>query len=166
MRKLVLPLIFLLVFLVQSSLAQNSDKDTLIKAAQVLEADPFNSKADDFRKWAMTYIIKTDDVSILVCTSAITPLIEKKYKYANEMLAQYSIGMAAFKLTNPGNKDDSSAQVAGIESAIKAYQSMVKAKPKAQYPAIDDLIAKRDKGELRTFVEGAKCGEGKTAPIN
>lgn len=171
MKKLITNSLLLLAIclLTQSVLAQNNDKEKnkelLIKATQILEVDPFVDKAKDFRSWAMSYIIQTDDVSVLICTNGITPLIEKKYKYANEMLAQYTMGMAAFKLSNPNNKDDNAAQVAGIESALKSYESILKTKPKTKYASIDDLISKRDKGELKLLVESAKCGEGKTESI-
>jgi hypothetical protein len=151
----------------QADLAvQTSDRETLIKAAKLLEAQPFIDKAKDFRGWAMRYIIETDDVSILVCTNLLTSVMDKKNKYADELLAQYSMGMAAFKLLNPDKlKDDNAAQLAGMESMLKAYENMVKEKPKAKFQPIDDLIAKRDKGELKKLVEDAKCGEGKTEPL-
>ncbi len=160
--------LFLIGLTVQISFAQNKpgDKETLIKATQILEAQPFQEKAKDFRNWAMRYIIETDDVSITVCSQMLTSIMDKKNKYADELLAQYSMGMAAFKLANPAKaKDENSAQLAGMESMLKAYENMVKEKPKAKFQALDDLTAKRDKGELKKFVEDAKCGEGKTEPI-
>ena len=146
--------------------AKSSDKETLIKATQILEAQPLQDKAKDFRGWAMRYIIETDDVSILVCSQMLSSIMDKKNKYDDELLAQYTMGMAAFKLTNPNNaKDDNSAQLAGMESMLRAYENILKEKPKAKFQALDDLISKRDKGELKNFVEAAKCGEGKTEPI-
>ncbi len=160
--------LFLIGLTAQASPAQNkpSDKETLIKATQILEAQPFQEKAKDFRTWAMRYIIETDDVSITVCSQMFSSIMDKKNKNADELLAQYSMGMAAFKLSNPDKaKDENSAQLAGMESMLKAYENMVKEKPKAKFQALDDLIVKRNKEELKKFVEEAKCGEGKTEPI-
>ena len=146
--------------------AKPTDRETLIKATQILEAQPFQDKAKDFRGWAMRYIIETDDVSILVCSPMFSAILDKKNKYGDELLAQYSMGMAAFKLSNPDKaKDENAAQLAGMESMLRAYENMVKEKPKAKFQALEDLVAKRDKGELKKFVEEAKCGEGKTEPI-
>ena len=144
-----------------------SDKDLLIKATQVLEEQPFHEKAKDFRSWAMTYIIKTDDVSIVVCGGKLLePVMDKKNKYGTDLLAQYSMGMAAFKLANPDKaKDENAAQLAGIESALKAYENILKEKPKAKFEGMDTLLAKRNNNELKGFVEEAKCGQGKTEPI-
>jgi hypothetical protein len=145
---------------------KSSDKETLIKAAQILEAQPFQDKAKDFRTWAMRYVIETDDVSITICSQMFSAVMDKKNKYADELLAQYSIGMAAFKLSNSDTaKDENSAQLAGMESMLKAYENMLKEKPKAKFQALDNLISMRNKGELKKFIEDAKCSEGKTAPI-
>src|SRR5215213_11793464 len=80
---------------------QTSNKELLIKATQLLEAQPFVEKAKDFRGWAMRYIIETDDVSVTICTGTLTSIMDKKNKYSDELLAQYTMGMAAFKLSSP-----------------------------------------------------------------
>lgn len=169
MKKLTIIFALLLISLTaQVNFAQNnpSDKETLIKAAQILEAQPFHEKAKEFRTWAMRYIIETDDVSITVCSQMFSSIMDKKNKNADELLAQYSMGMAAFKLANPDKvKDENSAQLAGTESMLRAYANMVKEKPKTKFQALDDLVTKRDKGELKKFVDEARCGEGKTEPI-
>ena len=135
----------------------------LVQIAQMLEEQPFNEKAKDFRAWAITYVIQTDAVSVVVCAGKIVePLLDKKNKYGSELTGQYTIGMAAFKLKNPDKADDeNAAQLAGLESAIKAYQAMVKEKPKAQFVGMDDFAAKLQSGELKKMVDEADCGKGK-----
>jgi len=145
---------------------KNSDKETLVKAAILLESQPFQDKAKDFRGWAMRYIIETDDVSVTVCSQMLTTVMDKKNKNANELLAQYTMAMAAFKLSNPDKSgDDNAAQLAGMESMLRSYENMIKEKPKTKFLGMDDLLAKRDKGELKKFVEDAQCGKGETQPL-
>ncbi|MEQ1645243.1 MAG: hypothetical protein ABL959_17470 [Pyrinomonadaceae bacterium] len=169
MKKLtILPALFLVFLIAQLTFAQNnpSNKETLIKASQILEAQPFQDKAKDFRSWAMRYVIETDDVSVTICSQILTAVMDKKNKSSSELLAQYTIAMAAYKLSNPDKaKDDNLAQLAGLESTLKAYENILKEKPKNKFQAMDDLLAKREKGELKKFVEEGKCGEGKTEPI-
>ena len=169
MKKLTIILTLILVVLTAKvAFAQDkpSDKELLIKATQILESQPFHEKAKEFRTWSMRYIIETDDVTFTVCSQMFAPVMDKKNKYANELLAQYSMGMAAFKLSNPDKvNDENAAQLAGMQSMLIAYQNMVKEKPKAQFQALDDLVAKRDKGELKKYIEDAKCNEGKTEQI-
>lgn len=169
MRKLTtLSALFLISLAAQFTFAQEkpSDKELLIKATQILEAQPFHDKAKDFRTWAMRYVIETDDVSVIICTQVLSAVMEKKNKNADELLAQYTMAMAAFKLSNPDkSKDDNAAQLAGMESMLRSYENMIKEKPKAKFPGIDDLIAKRDKGELKKFIDDSQCSKGESAPI-
>lgn len=138
-----------------------SEKEMLVKASQILEQSPFHEKAKDFRSWAVTYVMQTKDVDVVVCGgSVVAPLLDKKNKYGSELIAQYTIGMAAYKISNPSQaNDENAAQLAGLESAIKAYQAMVKEKPKAQFAPMDDLATKLNSGELKKMVDAANCGK-------
>jgi len=139
---------------------QNDEKDapeTLIKAARFLEQKPLDKKAKDVRSWAVTWIIATDKVTVNVCSLIISG-VDKKYKYSSEVFGQYTIGMAAFKLANPDRvKDEDAAQLAGVESALISYESMIKEQPKARHAFLDDLLAKRGREELAKFVKENNC---------
>jgi len=148
----------------QTGYGQNSnqdDKETLIKAARFLEAKPFDKDAKRIRGWAISYVIQTKDVSVIVCGGDLTKAaLEKKNKYGSEFVGQYTIGMAAFKLENPDKKDDeNAAQLAGIESMIRAYETMLKEKSNAKFAGMDELVSKRDRGELKAIVDAADCGK-------
>ena len=135
--------------------------ETLIKSAKFLEEKPFDSKAKDVRAWALKWLIATDKVSVTVCTLLVSG-IDKKYKYSGEIFGQYTIGMAAFKLSKPEKaSDEDGAQLAGIESALTSYTAMVKEQPKAKDTFLDELLAKRSSGELITFVKENNCKEKK-----
>ncbi len=137
------------------------DKETLIKAARFLEEKPFDKDAKNIRSWAILYIIETDQVSVVVCGGELMePILHKKNKNGAELTGQYTIGMAAFKLANPDRKnDENAAQLAGIESMLKAYEAMIAEKPKSKFDGMDTLIAKRDKGELKAIIDAANCGK-------
>ncbi len=165
MYKLTLALV---LFLIGSTsiVAQDQkqkDADMLIKAARFLEEKPLDKKAKDVRSWAMFYLIETKDVHLVVCGGDLMqPLLDKKNKYSSEMIGQYTIGMGAFKLENPDKKDDENeAQFAGIDSALKAYRAIISEKPKASFSGMDDLLLKRDKGELKPLVIAADCTKKK-----
>jgi hypothetical protein len=131
----------------------------LVKTTRYLEANPLTKDAKDIRAWAVTFVIEAPDVSVVVC-GLIGPLLDKKPKYGSELTAQYTIGMAAFKIENSDKANsENAAQQAGVESMLKAYQSILKEKPKETVKFLDDLIQKRDKGELTKFVEDSNCGK-------
>lgn len=84
---------------------------------------------------------------------------EKKNKFKAELLMQFSFGMAIFKLENPDKKDDeNAANVAGLESVLRTYEAMVAENEKAKSEELDELLAKRSNGDLKTLVEAAACG--------
>lgn len=151
---------FALVCLNGEAEAQQFGRDDLIKAARFLEERPFDKNADLIRALAVRYVTETEDVNVKVCGGKATePLLDKKNKNSSALIAQYTIGMAAFKLQNPQNTNEADAQTAGIESAVKAYEAMIAEKPKTRHPGMDDLVAKRNSGDLRAFVSANGCGD-------
>ncbi len=165
MKKLAIIFALLVLSLTaQTGFAQNAktiDKDTFVKAVKSLEQDPFIKDGKKYREAMTFYLIETKDVSVVVCTSDATKaLFDKKYKFSNELFGQNMFGMAAFKLENPNKKnDEASAQLAGVESMLRAYEVMVKQNPKAQFAAADDLLAKKANGTLPKFVADNDCSK-------
>ena len=165
MKKLIsLLALFLVVGLMaQLGFGQNGNKDDekemLIKAARFLEEKPFDKEAKNIRGWAIKWASDTKDVTVIVCGAPAAPLMEKKVKFGSELLAQYLIAMTAFKLQNPTNTDENAAQLAGLESVLKTYETMLKENPKAKADPIEGLLTKRNNGELAKFVADANCGK-------
>jgi hypothetical protein len=156
----------LIVMLVSTGLAalgQSGEKDEserLIQATKFLEQKPFDKEAKDMRSWAIAWVIQTDKVTVTACPILISGL-EEKYKYYSELFGQYTLGMAAFKLANADKAGDEAAvQLAGVESAMNSYESMVKEKPKAKNAFMDELHAKRTAGSLASYV-AEKCPQKK-----
>ena len=136
---------------------KKNEPEMLIKAARVLEEKPLAKDAKDIRRWALEWIIATDKVSVTACSLLISG-IDKKYKYEADIFGQYTIGMAAFKLANPGKGGDEDAvQMAGIESALISYEAIIKEQPKATNSFLDELVTKRNHGELAAFAKQNNC---------
>jgi hypothetical protein len=157
-------LISLLTVIGHALAVQTSEQDapaTLIKSAQFLEEKPFDKDAKKVRGWAIGWLIETDKVHLKVC-SLLVANIDKKYKYGPELLGQYTIGMGAFKLSNPDKaNDEDAAQLAGVESALKSYEAMVAQQVKAKNAFMDDLLAKRSQNTLAVYVKENNCKESK-----
>lgn len=143
----------------QVNLAQ-SEKEMLIKTVRALEEKPFDKETIKMREQSLRWVIETDQVSVTACGGVMAPFLEKKNKLGSELTVAYSLGMAAFKLENPDKKsDENAAQLAGLETALKSYEAMLKEKPKAKFAAVDDLLAKRADGTLAKYVADADCGK-------
>jgi hypothetical protein len=153
----VILLVLLSALCVSGQKDQKNEPEMLIKAARFLEEKPFNKDAKNIRSWAIIWITQTDKVSVTVC-SLLLSNPDKKYKYDPEILGQYTIGMAAFKLSNPEKAtDENAAQLAGVESALTSYEAMVKEQPKARNAFLDDLVAKRAAESWATYVAEHNC---------
>lgn len=162
--KLSLKTILLVVFcvvLVLPGLAQNKrgpstpeERATAIKAARLLESEPFHKDAKKMREWFTLWLIEVPDISIDVCTGYLEPLIESKKNYSSEIFGQMMFSSAAFIIEHPNQaKDKVAVNLAGMEGALKTYEAILKEKPKAKSEFLDGLIAKRGKGELQAYVE-------------
>jgi hypothetical protein len=137
--------------------------EALFKAITFLEEKPFDAKAAAVRAAAMKWIIDTDKVSVTVCENFFAGAA-RRYAYTNDILSQYTIGMAAYKLSKPILAvDESGAQLAGVESALTSYKAMVKEQPNAKAPFMDELLAKQTGSELAEFVRRNNCVKLNTA---
>lgn len=135
--------------------ATSEEKTTAVKAAHLLESEPFNKDAKKTREWFTMWLIEVPDISVEICSGYLRPLYDAKSKnYATEIATQMMFSSAAFIVEHPEQATDRIAvNLAGLEGALKTYESIVKDKPKAKWEFLDGLIAKREKAELRTYVE-------------
>ena len=155
-------IVFSLTMFASAHATQNeSEAQTLIKSVRFLEVKPLDKQAKDVRGWAVGWVIKTDQVSVSICAGLLNGL-GKKYKYESELLGQYTIGMAAFKLSNPAKaSDEDAAQLAGFESVLLSYEAIKKDQPKAQNAYLDDLLARRTNNTLAEYLITNNCSKEK-----
>jgi len=142
---------------------RDREQATFLRNAKLLEAKPFDPNAAGARSAAFKWVIDTDQVTVGVCSSMMNLIPEKKNKFKSELFMQQTLGMAVFKLEAPDKKpDEKAAQLAGVESMLRTYETMVGIDEKAKNPKLDDLLAKQKSGELKALVDAAfdagKCG--------
>ena len=133
-----------------------------VQLARLLETDPLNKDAKEARRWVTLWLIRVPDITVSVCMDFLAPLAGAKDKYASEIFTQMMLSSAAFVIENPGkSKDALAVYTAGLEGAIKTYEAILKAKPKSKWAFLDDLIERRNKAQLVSFVQETipKCGQ-------
>lgn len=160
MRKLsILFVVFAMLLAVQAITAQSNpekDRASFISNTKLLEKKPFDPNAGAARNWGFKWVADTDQVTVGLCGSMMQMIPEKKNKFKGELLMQMTFGMAVFKLENPDRKDDEkAAQLAGIESMLRAYQAMLPENEKAKNADLDTLVTKQKAGELKAVVDAA-----------
>jgi hypothetical protein len=132
------------------------DRQRFVALAHNLEQAPLSPALRDDRSWAMRWLIDAPDVTVTVCAGQLGGMLKKDYAHSAEIIAQYSIAMAAFIIENPGKANDPDAQqLAGVESALNAYRAMRIAQPGDKSPALEKLLGMQSRGELPDFVRKA-----------
>ena len=148
---------------VQTAFTQSKaekDRKAFINNTRLLEKKPFDPNAPVARNWGFKWIADTDQVTVVMCSDTMRLIPEKKNKFKGELLMQFTFGMTVFKLENPDQKtDENAAQLAGLESMLRAYEAMTAENEKAKNAELDALLVKRDNGELKSLVEAAACGK-------
>lgn len=162
MHKLILLVILSLAFACAApvSLAQENKKPSTpeeraqaVRLTRVLEADPLSKDAKEARKQLLVWLIQVPDISVTICTDFLSPLIGKNKNYSTELHMQEMFSSAAFIIENPDKAtDEPVVYLAGLEGTLKAYEAILKVKPKAKWEHLDYLLDKRNKGELDDYV--------------
>ena len=136
-----------------------------VRLARLLENEPLNRDAKRVREWFLEWLIEIPDMTVDACPAYLEPLYQKKRKnYASIITDQRLFSGVAYMIDHPDQADDKVAvNLAGLEGALKAYQAILRKKPDKRWPFLDDLINKRDRGELKAYVENitaTKCAGG------
>ena len=125
-----------------------SEHEKFIRLTQTLEVRPLDPEAAEMRAWLIRWAEAAPDVSILAC-DILGPVPETQVPYGPELLGQYLFGNGAFQLKNPSSSDNvQKTQMAGVNSLLSAYQSILKADPGARIPHYDSWLDKQAAGAL------------------
>jgi len=124
-----------------------------IELTRKLETDPLNPQAEEWRVWLAKWIDEVPDIIIPICPPLLPQLLRSNRNYAHELAMQVVYSSAAFIVEHPKEQVDQQAVFqAGVDGMLKAYQALLKAKPRARWYFLDSLIEMRDKGELKEYL--------------
>jgi hypothetical membrane protein len=150
-------------------LSTPEERAKAINIARSLERDPLAKDGAANRQWLLTWIIEVPDIRFKSCVGLLSPGVGDQYRYSAEVNQQVTFSAAAFKLENPDNfRNDTGAYIAGVEGALRVYEMLMKSVPDAKLAFLDELVVRRDRGELSDHVvklAKAKCKRPKTELI-
>ncbi len=130
------------------------EKTRVIKLNEHIEAEPLAADARDARRWLFGFASSAPDLKVVVCPDLLAPLLESNQPYKAELGAQMMFSTMAFTIAHPEKSGDiQEIYLAAVLGSLRAYQSILKAKPGSRFPFLDDLVARRDKGTLRTYLK-------------
>ena len=131
------------------------ERARIVKITRALEVSPLSKELRSEQVWALRWLIEVPDITVKVCGKLPDLDALKKFKYDSELFALTTLSQAAFVIEFPDKaKDLAASSLAAMESMLKAYEAILKDNPKMKSKYLDELLGKRDNGELATFVKG------------
>ena len=119
----------------------------VVRFTRALEVDPLSETAPRVRRNLIEWLQDTKGYTVVVC-DILGPIPAEKPPHSAELLAQQMFGNVAYQIEHPSEKDRDRLQVAGVESVLKAYSSILAEDAQARIPYLDGLLAERKKGTL------------------
>jgi hypothetical protein len=132
-----------------------AERKKAVETTRRLERSPLSPAADADRKWLLKWIVDIPDINVRSCNGPLDALVQDDGgRHGRQLYAQSMFGMTAFMIEHPRQKNDWVAvQTAGVESTLRAYQSLLSADPDARWEELDTLLEARRQGKLREVVE-------------
>jgi hypothetical protein len=129
------------------------ERTKVVERARWLEQNPLAHDAAETRQWLQEFIADVPDIRFWVCTDLLGHALDEHYAYSREANQQMLFSGAAFTLEHQDKgRDDIAVYTAGVEGALRAYEVLARSKPEAKLAFLDDLVTKRDHGQLAVYV--------------
>ena len=124
-----------------------------VALVRLLETQPLGENANATRQRLREWVAEVPDIRFKVCADLLGQVLSGDYPYAREIALQVLLSGAVLTIEHPGEaRDDVSVYTAGVEGALRAYEAMLKSTPNARLAALDDLVVRRDRGELVDYI--------------
>src|SRR5262249_34489484 len=108
------------------------ERQRVIAITRKLEESPLDHSLFQERAWAQQWCLDVPDVRIRTCTAVLSDLRRPRYKFRGELWAQLRLAGAVFFIEHPDQASDHFGEhLAGTESMLKAYSSILKTNPDA-----------------------------------
>ena len=134
-------------------LSTPDERAKVVALTRALERDPIGANAPQSRQWLRQWAVEVPDITVYACDALLGHGLGAAYPYLREVNLQGIFSAAAFAIEHPYEARDGVAQYyAGVEGALRAYEVLVKSRPDAKSAFLDELLAKRDRGELADHV--------------
>lgn len=129
------------------------ERTKALRLIRELEADPLGEKAYEARRWLALWLLDVPDLQVRYCAEVVGGDRAARQRIRPDLLAQIPYSGAAFLIENPQKRDArTEVYTAGLAGALRAYEALLQVRPDQRSPLLDQLLAKRDAGELAAFV--------------
>lgn len=131
-------------------------KNRVVALCDQLEAEPFAEGAKEVRAALVKYFDEAPDISINVSVDVFGKLDGGERELTPILIGQHVFAMGRFLIQNPDRAQDAIAvQTAGLEGALRSYESMKRKRPGLVLAAFEKLLELRAQGKLAAQVKDA-----------
>lgn len=128
------------------------ERARVVALSRSVETDPLREDAAASRRWVRQWMAEVPDLHFIVCDDLLDHSLDG-YAFVREVKDQVAMSGAAFALEHQGKaRDDVAVHTAGVEGALRAYEALLRSRPDARVALLDDLAARRDRGDLGDHV--------------
>lgn len=124
-----------------------------------LETHPLAAGAKEGGRNLFMWIQGSPDVSVSLCGGVIGPLLDSDSRYQSELLTQFILSSAAYKIENP-DAGDVAVNVGGLKGTIATYRVLMGQMGSRARDAFMESIADRSEADsLEDYVRSglAEC---------
>ena len=137
------------------------ERAKVVRLTHTLEVSPLAEDAGAMRGFLLQWVTDVPDIHVKVCVDLVGPALDDKYAYSSEVSLHMALAAAVFVIDHPNDSaDDNAVYLAGLEGSLRVYESLLAMKSDARLHFLDDLVRKRDQGQLEQYVAkvaGKKC---------
>ncbi len=135
------------------------ERDRAVQIAHKLEANPLDESLKPDRVWLLKWASDASDFTVSLCAGK-SEFRKKNYKYGAELTFQKLASATAFIVEHPDQQQDKVAQeLAAVNGTLNAYEAILKVDPKGHTEYWDDLLKRRQDGNLKEFVSNYVASE-------
>lgn len=128
-------------------------RESIHQGVLALEQEPLHKNADSVRGLLMAHYKSVD---YLICGDVLGPL--SRTKTLEPVMFQIIIASGDWVEANPDRGGDIDAYtLAGLESGVRTYRNLLKAKPRAKHKLMDELLSLYESGELNQWNLAHPC---------
>jgi hypothetical membrane protein len=142
-------------------LSTAAERAQVVARMRALEQNPLAPDAPATRQQLRQWMIDVPEIRFRFCAELLGHAMPPAYSFAQEINMQVAFSGAVFTIEHPeGARDELAVDRAGVEGALRVYERLLGSRPEARLAFLDDLVAKRERGELDDYVvklAEAKC---------
>jgi len=142
------------------------ERKRFVTLVHKLEKNPLDSSLDSEVKWALQWLDDIPDITVTICWAPLGHFVMEEYRYDSRIRAQFILGMGAVQIERPPRQADA-VYLAGVESALKAYRSILKSQPEARSRTLDEIQSMQDNNRLPDYLHDVSkvCDEDKNMAL-